>query len=718
MKEAGMKPSRRVLLILVLTLLVAFWWLDLGRYLSFGHLKASQAAFQAYFSLHPWLTPCLYFGLYVLVTALSLPGAAVLTLAGGAMFGLALGTLLVSFASSVGALLAFMLARYLFRESVRHRFGAKLAPIEQGFAREGPFYLFALRLVPLFPFFLINLVVGLMSIRAWTFYWVSQLGMLAGTLAYVNAGTQLAQLTNVHGVLSPGVLLSFTLLGILPLLAKKALSGLRQQRVYRKWNKPRRFDRNLIVIGGGAAGLVSAYIGAAAKAKVTLIEGHKMGGDCLNYGCVPSKALIRSAKFLHQCRKAATLGIQHVEAQFDFAEVMARVARVIKTVEPHDSAERYRQLGVEVIHGHARITSPWTVEVDGRTLTTRSIVIATGSRPLVPPIPGLQEAGFLTSETVWSLTDLPKRLVVLGGGPISCELAQAFARFGSQVTQVQRAPRLLMREDEEVSQCVRTALERDGVSVLAGHQAKRVECDGDGKRLWLERDGEEFPVVFDALLCAVGRQARTEGFGLEELGIPLTRHKTIETDAYLQTLYPNIYACGDVAGPYQFTHTAAHQAWYASINALFGRFKRFKANYTVIPWVTFTDPEVARVGLSEQEARAKGIAYEVTHYGIDDLDRAIADEVASGFIKVLTPPGKDRILGAVIVGAQAGELLAEFVLAMKHGLGLNKILGTIHPYPTLAEANKNTAGEWRRTHVPQRLLTWAELFHSWQRGGA
>lgn len=712
-----MKLTKLALLIVLLALLAAFWWLDIGHYLSLDYLKASQAAFRAFFGRHPWLTSLLYVALYVAVTGLSLPGAAVLTLAGGALFGLVEGTLLVSFASSIGALLAFLLARYLFRDSVRQRFSAKLAVVEQGFEREGPFYLFALRLVPLFPFFLINLVVGLLPIRAWTFYWVSQLGMLAGTLAYVNAGTQLATLSSMHGILSPGVLLSFAALGVLPLLARKALSWFRGQRVYRKWNKPRRFDCNLIVVGGGAAGLVSAYIGAATKAKVTLIEGHKMGGDCLNYGCVPSKALIRSAKFLHQCRNASALGIQAVETKFDFTDVMGRVARVVKTVEPHDSAERYRQLGVEVIHGHASITSPWQVEVNGRTLTSRAIVLATGSRPVVPAIPGLQEVGFLTSETLWSLTELPGRLVVLGGGPIGCELAQAFARFGSQVTQVVKEARLLKHEDEEVSQYARAALERDGVSVLTDHRTLRVEFNGNSKQMWLRHENEEVAVEFDVVLCAVGRQARTEGFGLEQLGIPMTGRKTIETDVYLQTLYPNIYACGDVAGPYQFTHTAAHQAWYASINALFGRFKRFKVDYSAIPWVTFTDPEIARVGLSEQEACEQGIAYEVTRYNIEDLDRAIADEAAAGFIKVLTPPGKDRILGVVIVGAQAGELLAEFVLAMQHGLGLNKILSTIHPYPTLAEANKHAAGEWRRAHVPQRLLAWAEHYHAWQRWG-
>ncbi|WP_306308031.1 FAD-dependent oxidoreductase [Ralstonia sp. SET104] len=707
-----------MLLLLVVTLLAGFWGLGLERYLSFDSLKAGEAAIRALAERHPWLAPLLYLALYIALTGLSLPGAAVLTLAGGALFGLGAGTLLVSFASSFGALLAFLLARYLFRDTVRQRFGDRLATIEQGFAREGPLYLFALRLVPLFPFFLVNLVAGLLPLRAWTFYWVSQIGMLPGTLAYVNAGTRLAQLTSVRGILTPGVLLSFVVLGVLPLLARRLLAWFRQRRVYRRWSRPRRFDRNLIVIGGGAAGLVTAYVGASTKAKVTLIEGHKMGGDCLNTGCVPSKALIRTARFLHQCHHASALGVRAVEVKFDFAEAMARIARVVQAVEPHDSAERYRQLGVDVIRGHARITSPWSVEVDGRTLTGRAIVIASGARPVVPDIPGLLEAGFLTSETLWSLTEQPARLVVLGGGPIGCELAQAFARLGSRVTQIQRAPQLLVREDGEVSHAVRTALERDGVRVLTGCRTLRVERNGQCKRLRLRQGDEDITVECDAVLCAVGRKARTEGFGLEALGIPLTDKKTIETDGYLQTLYPNIYACGDVAGPYQFTHTAAHQAWYASVNALFGRFRRFKVDHSVIPWITFTDPEVARVGLSEREASERGIAYEVTCYRLDELDRAIADEAAGGFVKVLTPPGRDRVLGAVIVGAHAGELLAEFVLAMRHGLGLRQILRTIHAYPTWAEANRHTAGAWQRAHVPAWLLYWAEHYHAWQRKGA
>ena len=484
--------------------------------------------------------------------------------------------------------------------------------------------------------------------------------------------------------------------------------------------KPKTFDRNLVVIGAGAGGLVSAYIAAAVKAKVTLVEGHKMGGDCLNFGCVPSKALIRSAKLAKQIRKAEELGLRDATGKVDFAAVMARVHRVIADIEPHDSVERYTGLGVDVVQGHARITSPWTVEIaraDGgtQTLSTKNIVIAAGARPFVPPIPGLNDVGFLTSDTLWGLTELPPRLVVLGGGPIGCELAQSFARLGSQVTQVEMLPRVMSREDPEVSELVAESLRVDGVQLLTGHAAVRAEREGEVKRLIVKQGETERAIEFDVLLCAVGRTPRVEGYGIEELGITLAPRKTVQVNEYLQTNYPNIFAVGDVAGPFQFTHTAAHQAWYAAVNALFGRFKKFKADYSVIPWATFTDPEVARVGLSETEAREKGIAVEVTRYGIDDLDRAIADGTAHGFVKVLTVPGKDKILGVTIVGEHAGDLLAEYVLAMKHGLGLNKILGTIHTYPTLAEANKYAAGEWKRAHAPQGLLRWVEKFHAWER---
>jgi pyruvate/2-oxoglutarate dehydrogenase complex dihydrolipoamide dehydrogenase (E3) component/uncharacterized membrane protein YdjX (TVP38/TMEM64 family) len=707
--------------------LVALWaWqhFGLGALLTLDNLKASRDALQAQVQTAPLATAAVFFAIYVAAAALSIPGAVILTLAAGAMFGLGWGLLLVSFASSVGALLAFLVARYLLRDGIQARFGKALAPINEGVAKDGTFYLLTLRLVPVFPFWLINLLMGLTPMRAGRFYVVSQLGMLAGTAVYVNAGTQLAAIQSPGDILSPGLLGSFVLLGLFPLLAKGGVGWLERRKVYAKWTKPRAFDRNLVVIGAGAGGLVSAYIAAAVKAKVTLIEGHRMGGDCLNFGCVPSKALIRSAKMARQLRKAHELGVADAAGRVDFAAVMKRVHGVIADIEPHDSVERYTGLGVEVLQGHARITSPWTVDVtlaDGRTqtLTTKNIVIAAGASPFVPPIPGLKEAGYLTSDTVWGLTELPKRLVVLGGGPIGSELAQSFARLGSAVTQVEMAPRIMVREDPEVSELVAASLRADGVNVLTGHQAVRVEvvpgAQGPEKRLIAKAGGAEVVIPFDELLCAVGRSPRVTGYGLEELGIPLTPRKTIETNAYLQTLYPNIYAVGDVAGPFQFTHTAAHQAWYAAVNALFGRFRRFKADYSVIPWATFTDPEVARVGLSESEAQEQGAAYEVTKYGIDDLDRAIADGTAHGFVKVLTVPGKDRILGVTIVGEHAGDLLAEYVLAMKHGLGLNKILGTIHTYPTLAEANKYVAGEWKRSHAPQKLLQWVGRYHAWER---
>jgi pyruvate/2-oxoglutarate dehydrogenase complex dihydrolipoamide dehydrogenase (E3) component/uncharacterized membrane protein YdjX (TVP38/TMEM64 family) len=715
-----MNKNKLVVLVVVVALIAVFFAFDLGRFFSLAYLKSSQAQFAELYQARPALVIGSYLAVYVAVTALSLPGAAILTLAGGAIFGLLAGTVIVSFASSIGATLAFLAARFLLRDSVQARFGARLAEIDRGVAKEGAFYLFTLRLVPLVPFFVINLLMGLTKMKAGTFYWVSQLGMLAGTVVYVNAGTQLAKIESLQGILSPALIGSFVLLGVFPIIAKKIVDTVKARRVYARWRdrKPKTYDRNLVVIGAGAAGLVSAYIAAAVKAKVTLIEGHKMGGDCLNYGCVPSKALIKSAKLMHQMRHGATYGIAGAQAQMSFADVMERVQRVVKDVEPHDSVERYTGLGVDVVLGRAKVLDPWHVQVtkpDGstQTLSTRAIVLATGAEPFVPPLPGLAEVGVLTSDTMWTLREQPKRLVVLGGGPIGCELAQAFARLGSQVTQIEMLDRIMVREDADASAFAKQALERDGVTVLTGHKALRCERTGDVRAIVVEAGGTQKRIEFDALICAVGRVARLKGYGLEELGIPTQR--TIETNEYLQTIYPNIYACGDVAGPYQFTHTASHQAWYAAVNALFGFAKKFKADYSVIPWATFIDPEVARVGLNEQEAKEKGVAYEVTRYGIDDLDRAIADSAAHGWIKVLTVPGRDKILGATIVGEHAGDLLAEYVLAMKHGLGLNKILGTIHTYPTLAESNKYVAGEWKRAHQPVKLLRWVERLHAWRR---
>lgn len=716
---------RRLALLLLIACLVAlFFGLGLDRYLTLGYVRDSVAGFRALRDANPLGVASAYFAVYVLVTALSLPGAAIMTLAGGALFGLLEGTVIVSFASSIGALGAFLVARYLLRDTVQGRFGDRLRPINDGIRRDGAFYLFTLRLVPIFPFFVINLLMALTPIRALTYYLVSQIGMLPATIVYVNAGTQLAQLERVSGILSPALIGSFALLGLFPLLARKTTDWLQRRRVYRGWRRPRRYDRNLVVIGAGSAGLVSAYIAATVRARVSLIEADAMGGDCLNTGCVPSKTLLRSARATAAVRDAHGFGVRVPgPVTVDFRAVMARVRAVIAAIEPNDSRERYEELGVDVIDGRARVIDPWTVAVarkDGgeQRLTTRAIIIAAGGDPVIPALPGIEQVECLTSDTLWdAMADRdspPPRLLVLGGGPIGCELAQAFARLGSEVTLV--GPRLLKKEDDDAAGEVAKALRDAGVALHLGERAVRFEPSpfAEGEHVLIsDRDGEACSHRFSTLLCALGRRPRLRGFGLEELGIDV--EGPVVANDYLETLYPNIFAAGDVAGPYQFTHAAAHQAWYAAVNALFGQFMRFRVDYRIIPRVTFTDPEVAAVGLTERDAAARGIAVEVTRYAIGDLDRALTEGATEGFVKVLTAPGKDRILGVTIVAEHAGELLAEFVIAMKYKLGLNKLLGTIHAYPTWAEANKFAAGEWKKAHAPEGALALAARYHRWRR---
>lgn len=697
----------------VVAAIVAFFAFDLSRFFTLDALKAEQHALKAWQADHPWLLAGGFFLAYVAITAASVPGAAIATIAAGAVFGLLEGTVLVSFASSIGATLAFLASRFVFRDTVKRRFGKRLKTIDRGLERDGAFYLFTLRLVPAIPFFVINVVMGVTALPVRTFYWVTQVGALAGTIVYINAGTQLAQLKSASGIFSPLLIGSFVLLGIFPWIAKGIVAWVKRRKLYQRWTKPKKFDRNLVVIGAGAAGLVSAYIAATVKAKVTLVEKNAMGGDCLNEGCVPSKALIHSARLAARAREANEAGIETGPVKVDFAAVMKRVQRVIGEVAPHDSVERYSKLGVDVRKGHATIVSPWEVNIDGESLTTRAIVIAAGAEPFVPDLPGLADSGYLTSQTLWQLRECPTQLLLMGGGPVGCELAQAFARLGAQVTLVEMAERLLTREDDDVSAFVKASLREDGVDLRLGHKALEVVAGDDGKSLRCKHEDETVELAFDALIVAVGRRPRIDGYGLEDLDIPAPR--TIDTDRYLQTLFPNIYACGDVAGPYQLTHVGAHQAWYATVNALLGGLWRFKVDYSAIPATTFVDPEVARVGLNEREAKEDETEYEVTRYELDDLDRAIAEDGTRGFVKVLTVPGKDRILGATIVGAHAGELLAEFTLAMNHGLGLGKIMGTVHAYPTWAEANKYAAGEWRKAHAPQRAIDFAERWFRWRR---
>jgi pyruvate/2-oxoglutarate dehydrogenase complex dihydrolipoamide dehydrogenase (E3) component/uncharacterized membrane protein YdjX (TVP38/TMEM64 family) len=704
---------RLLIALLFLAGLAAFFAFDVSQYLNLETLREQRDRLLELVEANFAFSILIYLGIYIAMAALSVPGAAILTLAGGALFGVLVGTLVVSFASTIGATLVFLAARFLFRDTIQQRFGKRLKAIDRGIERDGAFYLLALRLVPVFPFWLINLLMALTRLKTWTFYWVSQIGMLPATVIYVNAGTQLAQVDGLGDILSPGLIGAFVLLGLLPLLMRWTLNWLKRRKVYRGHKRPRRFDYNLVVIGAGAGGLVSAYIAAAVKARVALIEKNDMGGDCLNTGCVPSKALLRTAKLLAEARDSQRYGIESIEARFDFKQVMERVHEAIAKIAPHDSPERYRDLGVDVIQGHARLVSPWEVEVGERRISARSIVLATGAEPLIPPIEGLDESRYLTSDTLWDLEALPERLVVLGGGPIGSELSQAFTRLGSRVTVVEMADRLLPREDEAAGRLLAERMSAEGATIATRTRALRVE---GGATLVCDQDGEEVRFEFDRLLVALGRRTRVSGYGLEDLGVRLDEQSRIASDEFQRSNFPNIYVCGDAAGPYQFTHVASHQAWSAAVNALIAPFWSFRTRYDAIPWVTYTDPEVARVGLSEDEAIEQDIDHRVSVYGLDDLDRAIADSADYGYVKVLTEPGKDRILGVTIVGAHAAEMLPEFVLAMTHGLGLNKIMGTIHVYPTFSEGNKYAAGVWKQATKPERLLQWAERFFSWRRG--
>lgn len=715
------KRAPWLILAILLALLVYF-----RRELSPGleWIRSPPPEWRAFLAEHPYSLMAAYFFGYIAYTALALPGAIVLTLGAGAFFGLGYGTLLVSFASAIGASLSFLIARYWLRDAVKARFAARLRAVDAGIARDGPFYLLTLRLLPLVPFLAVNLAMGLTSMPVRQFYAISQVGMLPATLLYVNAGTRIAEIRDPGDILSLPLLLSFAALAVLPWLARAGLNWLKSRRLYGRFTKPRRFDRNLIVVGAGASGLVAAYIAAITRAKVTLVEAGLMGGDCLNYGCVPSKALIRAGRAAHDVAQAGRFGIKARQEGIDFPALMARINAVIGQIAPHDSVERFTGLGVEARQGHARLIDPWTVEITGKDaqptrLTSKAIVIAAGAAPFVPPIRGLDQVDYLTSDTLWAafslMPALPARIAILGGGAIGCELAQALRRLGAEITLIETAERLLIREDADIAGEAAASLEREGVALRLGAEISRIEPNQPGGTIIAKAGGQDFTLAFDALIVATGRQARLTGYGLEELGIPANR--VIETNEYLETLYPNIFAAGDVAGPFQLTHAGAHQGWHAAVNALFGRFYRFRVDYSVLPATIFLDPEIARVGLNESEAKKQGIPHEVTRYELAELDRAIADGATHGFVKVLTKPGSARILGVSIVGAHAGEWLAEFALAMRKGLDLNAVLSTIHAYPTFAEANKFAAGNWKRAHAPGRILALMARFHAWERGG-
>lgn len=701
---------------IVLALIILFYRMGWQKFLSLTYVQESLGRFQQFTAEQPVYAIGSYFLIYVLVAAFSFPGAAILTLLGGALFGALLGTIVVSFASTIGATLAFLGTRFLAGDIVAKKMNSQMKAINDGITKDGNWYLLTLRLLPIFPFFVINLAMGLTTISVKNFFLISQLGMLPGTFVFVNAGKELSNITTLSGILSPRLLIAFSLLGLLPMIIKFCIARFKAYKIYSKYSRPKSYEYNIIVIGAGSGGLVTAYIAAAVNAKVALIEKHKMGGDCLNTGCVPSKALIRTARFLREQKNSKKYGVEKASAEFNFTSAMSRVHDVINKIEPHDSVARYTELGVECIQAEAQILDPWTVSASGRIMTAKNIVIASGARPRVPKITGLQLVNYVTSDTIWNLKELPKRFLVLGGGPIGCELAQAFAALGSQVTILEMGSQILGREDQDVISSILQVFENEKIQIKTSVKIKSFEKAGTENLIIFEQSGVEERIAFDVVLLATGREPNVTGFGLEKLGIELTDRKTIQVDPFLRTTVPNIYACGDVVGPFQFTHAASHQAWFTSVNSLFSPFKKFKINYDHLPYSTFTSPEISRIGLNEADAKLKSIPIEITKYPIDDLDRAIADSSDYGFVKVLTVPGKDKILGVTIVADHASDLLPEFVLAMKHGLGLNKILSTIHAYPTMSEANKYAAGVWKKAHAPQKVLGFLKKFHSWRRG--
>lgn len=706
------KPA--ILLISIIVLFIIFRIFDITRFLNLTYMQSQLSIWNYQLQEQKLLFTLTFFIIYIVVTTLSIPGAALLTLLAGTLFGIVEGVIIVSFASTIGATLSFLISKYFLKDYVEQKFRKQFIKINEGIVKEGPFYLFALRLVPVFPFFVINLVMGLTRIPTLYYMFVSQIGMLPGTIVYVNAGQALSKIKSTSGILSPSILSAFALLAMLPFISKKTLHFARNKKVYKSFHKPKSFDANLIVIGAGSGGLTSAYIAATLKANVILIEKHKMGGDCLNTGCVPSKTLINLSKHAQLHKELHDTGVKYISPHITFSKVMNTVHKKIAEVAPHDSIERYQSLGVTCIEGEAKIISPWEVKVNDTIYTTKSIIIASGGSPIIPDIPGIVPSFTLTSDTVWNITSLPRSLVVVGGGPIGCELALAFAKLGSKVTLIHKHSHLLNKEDNYVGDTALEILQQSGVQVYLNYEIIKFTKKSGAQTMHItekaNKKAKPINITFSKVLFATGRKANLDNLCDDTISITLNEKNYIQTNAHLQTNIPNIFAVGDVVGHYQFTHIASHMAWYATVNALLGFIKMFKVNYSVVPAVTFLSPEIARVGITEKEAEDQNIDFEVTTYHMKESDRAIAEGKTSGYIKVITEKNKDKILGAVVIAERAGEMLAQFILAMKHNLGLKKILGTTIPYPTYAEASKATAGLWTQKHAPEKLLSFLKKF--------
>ena len=701
-------------IIIIVLIIIGVIIFDIQNLFTLSALKEKQAQLQDIVTNFPLYSAGIFFLSYVIFAGLSLPGVIVFTLAAGALFGLLQGVILVSFASTIGAFLAFLVARFLLHDKFQEKFSNRLVTVNEKVKREGAYYLFFLRLVPIFPFFLINILMALTPIRASLFYWVSQAGMLPATILYVNAGAQIAKISSAKDIISPPMLFAFVLLGIFPFIAKWFVSLLKSKMAYKNFKKPRHFDYNTIVLGGGSAGLVAAYTTSTLQGKAMLIEREQMGGDCLNTGCVPSKSIIRSAKFIADIKRAQSFGVAKSNYEFDFKNIIQRVHQKIATIAPKDSVQRYSELGVDCEQGSATIISPWQIKLNEKTFSTKNIIIATGATPHIPELSGLEQVPYFTTDSIWSLEQLPKHLLIIGAGPIGCELGQAFARLGARVTIVQRRSRILPNEDEAAAELIEQALTLDKVTLCTNFCTQKVSSENGSIVLEGTHEGVPVKISSSHLLVATGRQANL--LGLDALDLETDKHNRLLVNQTLQTRFPNIFACGDVTSSMQYTHAASHQAWYAAFNALFRPLKMFKCSLENIPRAIFTDPEIASIGITEQQAITRNIEHQVITFPMDDIDRAITDNATEGFIKVITAGNSDKILGVCIVGEHASELITEFVLAKTNNLGLNKVLKTVHIYPTRSEINRMVAGKWRREQISPRTISLLSKFQRWRLG--
>ncbi len=688
---------------------------------------------------------------YAVLTVAMIPGSA-LTIGSGLIFGFWKGFAVVTVGANLGALGAFLLARTLFRERAEAlaRGQKTFRAVDSAIAREGFRIVLLLRLSPVFPFTVLNVLLGVTGISAASYVLANLIGMLPGTLMFVYLGTlgeaaagtqslgqtvlrivglaatvvvtvvitriarRALKAASLDGGANPGVAPEAAPVGA----GAKTIPGDAYDQALLASVKPTAHvnpipqDRyNLVVIGAGTAGLVTAAGGAGLGAKVALIEKHMFGGDCLNVGCVPSKGIIRAGRAAAAVREAGAFGIRLAgEPRIDFAATMERMRRLRAGIAPHDSVKRFSELGIDVYLGEGRFTGPDEIEVGGNKLRFQAAVIATGARATFPRIPGIEEVEPLTNENVFTLTELPRSLILLGAGAIGCEMAQTFRRLGSEVTIVIRGNRIMTREDPDAALIVQRKFEQEGIRVLTGSAIKRAEKRGGKKVIVIERDGSEESVEADQILIGMGRAPNVEGLGLSAAGIAYGT-EGVTVDANMRTTNPRVFAAGDICSRLKFTHAADAQARIVLRNALF--FGRARATDLVIPWCTYTDPEIAHVGCYEKEARDRGLAVTTFTVPLEDVDRAILDGETEGFGRIHLKSGTDRILGATVVASHAGDMIGELTMAIQNGLGAGKLASVIHPYPTQGEVVRKLGDAYMRTkltpgvkRIMARILRW------------